>query len=213
MITSVLSSWSDISQLHEAEADHIAIILMAKTSFNPRAFMTHLERRTKNEEMIRNWPDILRTHPPVRIPESTYKLHCSQTQGQERVKAISTLLPTAMTLYEQNEKEDFVLEEWDYVRQDLQRRLDDQQRTPPRPKLLDVVTKLDEMHETIRQLQEQFNDSRRYMEESKTQSAESISESAHESIDEIQEVPHESQQQSNPRKEPPISEQDNQVTK
>ena len=69
------------SRLHESEADHIGLILMAKAGYDPRAAVPLWQRM--NQQGGARPPELLSTHP---APES-------------RIRDIQTLLPDAMKYY------------------------------------------------------------------------------------------------------------------
>jgi predicted Zn-dependent protease len=69
------------SRLHESEADHIGLILMAMAGYDPRAAAPFWERM--NQEAGSRPPEFLSTHP---APET-------------RIARIQELLPEAMTYY------------------------------------------------------------------------------------------------------------------
>jgi predicted Zn-dependent protease len=74
------------SRLHENEADHIGLILMAMTGYDPRAAAPFWERM--NQEKGARPPEFLSTHP---APET-------------RVARLQELLPEAMVYYERAKK-------------------------------------------------------------------------------------------------------------
>jgi predicted Zn-dependent protease len=69
------------SRLHESEADHIGLILMAKAGYDPRAAIALWQRM--NQQGGSRPPELLSTHP---APES-------------RIKEIQALIPEAMQYY------------------------------------------------------------------------------------------------------------------
>jgi predicted Zn-dependent protease len=74
------------SRLHESEADHIGLILMAMAGYDPRAAAPFWERM--NQEKGARPPEFLSTHPD---PET-------------RIDRIQAILPEAMTYYEKAQK-------------------------------------------------------------------------------------------------------------
>jgi predicted Zn-dependent protease len=74
------------SRLHESEADHIGLILMAMAGYDPRAAVPFWERM--NQDKSGRPPEFLSTHP---APET-------------RIARIQELLPEAMPYYEKARK-------------------------------------------------------------------------------------------------------------
>jgi len=70
------------SRLHEKEADHIGLILMARAGYDPHAALTFWERMS--EQNSGRVPEFLSTHP---VPET-------------RIEAIRSEIPEAMQYYQ-----------------------------------------------------------------------------------------------------------------
>ncbi|KAE8443059.1 hypothetical protein EG329_002382 [Mollisiaceae sp. DMI_Dod_QoI] len=101
------------SRVHEREADHIGLILMAEAGINPQARIDFMERLYLEEELVLNgrepMPEFLSTHP----------------SNEKRIKLLRGILPHAKDIFRGQKKTPLAVEEWDEVCQELrQRRLE-----------------------------------------------------------------------------------------
>ncbi|KAF8858082.1 hypothetical protein BDZ45DRAFT_726228 [Acephala macrosclerotiorum] len=98
------------SRMHEKEADHIGLMLMAEAGIDPQARIEHVERLSMEEKLALEgrepMPEFLSTHPT----------------NENRVKFMKAVLHDAKALFERRQKAPLVVEEWEKISQELIRR-------------------------------------------------------------------------------------------